>query len=121
MELFLNLVWFTLALPAFVLWRRARISAKQSGQICRTNTLVLVGCLLLLLFPVISASDDLLALGLEMEESGATNCLVKQSVPTKAHIPGDGVGAPAHLPKTTPFAPDDELLTCSPISEQVRV
>lgn len=67
MELFLNLCWFTLALPAYVLWRQ-RVSANPWGR----ASLVIIctlGCALVLLFPVVSASDDLHAVAQTMEES----------------------------------------------------
>jgi hypothetical protein len=65
MELFLNLCWLALLLPAYALWRR-RISSDRSTSLVFICTL---GCVLVLLFPVISASDDLHAIGQAMEES----------------------------------------------------
>jgi hypothetical protein len=68
MELLLNLVWMLLALPAWWLWRqRAKHRGPgSSGYQC----LLVLACLVVLLFPVISASDDLSAMRAEMEESG---------------------------------------------------
>ena len=74
MELFLNLCWLSLLLPAWLLWRQ-RISSRDSinpGRSQAGSPLVFVcalGCALILLFPVISASDDLHAMRPEMEES----------------------------------------------------
>jgi len=74
MELFLNLCWLSLLLPAWLLWRR-RTSSTGSGSPARGSAvrpLIFVcalGCALILLFPVISASDDLHAMRPEMEES----------------------------------------------------
>jgi hypothetical protein len=67
MELFLNLCWLTLALPAYLLWRQ-RVSTNPWSQ----ASLVIIctlGCALVLLFPVVSASDDLHAVAQAMEES----------------------------------------------------
>jgi hypothetical protein len=67
MEFFLNLCWFALLLPAYVLWRR-----RVSSQPWTRASFVIVctlGCALVLLFPVVSASDDLHAVGQAMEES----------------------------------------------------
>jgi len=67
MELFLNLCWLALVLPAYVLWRR-----RVSSEPCTRASFVIVctlGCALVLLFPVISASDDLHAVAQAMEES----------------------------------------------------
>lgn len=67
MELFLNLCWLALLLPAFLLWRR-RVSSEPWT---RASFVILctLGCALVLLFPVISASDDLHAVAQAMEES----------------------------------------------------
>jgi hypothetical protein len=63
MELLLNLAWILLALPGYWLWRQR--TARASSRQC----LLSLGCALVLLFPVISATDDLHAMRAEMEES----------------------------------------------------
>ena len=67
MELFLNLCWLTLLLPAYLLWRQ-RVSSEPWT---RASFVIIctLGCALVLLFPVISASDDLHAIGQAIEES----------------------------------------------------
>lgn len=68
MELLLNLVWMLLALPAWWLWRQRGDKHRGfNGYQC----LLALACLVVLLFPVISASDDLNAMRTEMEESGS--------------------------------------------------
>lgn len=67
MELLLNLAWLLLALPAWWLWRGHRPGHKFSSMQC----LLALGCLLVVLFPVISATDDLCAMRAEIEESPA--------------------------------------------------
>jgi hypothetical protein len=69
MELFLNLLWLLLAVPAVWVWRTARCRHVRSAGQSRQCVLVL-GCLLAMLFPVVSASDDLQAMRPEIEESG---------------------------------------------------
>jgi hypothetical protein len=74
MELFLNLCWLSLLLPAYLLWRRRALvaSVRTTGRHAQITPLVfmcVLGCALVLLFPVISASDDLHAMRPEMEES----------------------------------------------------
>lgn len=78
MELFLNLCWLSLLLPAFLLWRRRTgstgLSRRVRGLERRSEQrpvifIGVLGCALILLFPVISATDDLHAMRPEMEES----------------------------------------------------
>ena len=74
MELFLNLCWLSLLLPAFLLWRQRTGSTGRDGRApgLEHRSLVFVGalgCALILLFPVISATDDLHAMRPEVEES----------------------------------------------------
>jgi hypothetical protein len=68
MELLLNLLWLLLAMPAFWLWRYSR-TAPERRKFHPLQCLLALGCLLVILFPVISASDDLRAMRAEMEES----------------------------------------------------
>jgi hypothetical protein len=70
MELLLNLAWLLLALPAFWLWRDSR-AEHDSRRFTSLQILLALGCMLVLLFPVISATDDLRAMRTEMEESPA--------------------------------------------------
>jgi hypothetical protein len=75
MELLLNFLWLMLALPAFLVWRRTQRPLGDRGPHC----ILVLGCVLALLFPVVSASDDLHPLRAEMEESSASKRAVKQS------------------------------------------
>lgn len=70
MEISLNLCWLLLAVPALVAWRRQTRSSCGHGRgpLLRLGVLT---CALIMLFPVISASDDLHALRQEMEESAS--------------------------------------------------
>jgi hypothetical protein len=89
MELLLNLAWLLLALPAYWLWRDCRTvrSRRRSSLQC----LFSLGCLLILLFPVISATDDLRAMRAEMEESPTS----KRSVGQKNCEKSSSSNAPA--------------------------
>jgi hypothetical protein len=74
MELFLNLCWLSLLAPAYLLWRQRILppngcNRTGSSSIPSLVFLGVLGCTLVLLFPVISASDDLHAMRAEMEES----------------------------------------------------
>ncbi|HLW87658.1 MAG TPA: hypothetical protein VKR57_04150 [Terriglobales bacterium] len=79
MELLLNLVWLTLALPAIWIWRHGSAHAGQPRRHSRLGACVLLVCVLVLLFPVISASDDLHPMRAEMEESSPFKRTVKQA------------------------------------------
>jgi hypothetical protein len=81
MELFLNLVWLLLAMPAYCLWRKARRGPNVEGH-SSLQYLLALGCALVLLFPVVSATDDLHAMRAEMEESSKRG--VRQAVSDKA-------------------------------------
>jgi len=91
MELFLNLCWLSLVVPAYLLWRQ-RTSSTSLGSRAKnpaTSPLVflcVLGCALVLLFPVISASDDLHAMRAEMEESSPGKRGVGQLTVEKASV-----------------------------------
>src|SRR5579862_1073410 len=76
MELLLNLVWLLLALPAYWLWRRGA-GARAARRITALQFLLALSCALVLLFPVISATDDLHAMRAEMEESASSKRAVR--------------------------------------------
>jgi hypothetical protein len=74
MELLLNLIWLLLVVPAFWVWHRA--SDGRSGGVRQSGPCLLtLGCVLMLLFPVVSATDDLQAMRPEMEEAGGRDAL----------------------------------------------
>jgi len=98
MELLLNLSWLLLAMPAFWLWRessgvpgRRRFSALQ-------GVLALAGALVLL-FPVVSATDDLRAIRAEMEEFQSGKCSIGQSTDERPSASGAQAqpAAPAYV------------------------
>jgi len=90
MELLLNLAWLLLALPAFWLWRDSRTARRFSSLQC----LLALGCLLFILFPVVSATDDLRAMRNEMEESPASKRSVRHASNEKASA-GKSQNSPA--------------------------
>ncbi|MFZ0313114.1 MAG: hypothetical protein WAL85_10450 [Candidatus Korobacteraceae bacterium] len=57
MELLLNLIWIALAIGSFVMVTRRHPSTGDSSGDWRSR--LALACVLLLLFPIISASDDL--------------------------------------------------------------
>ncbi|HEX4783351.1 MAG TPA: hypothetical protein VH350_03355 [Candidatus Sulfotelmatobacter sp.] len=76
MELLLNVAWLLLALPAFWLWRSSK-AAPVVRKFTALQCLLALGCMLVVLFPVVSATDDLRAMRSEMEESPASKRTVR--------------------------------------------
>ncbi|MFZ1142351.1 MAG: hypothetical protein ABR881_16270 [Candidatus Sulfotelmatobacter sp.] len=83
MELLLNLAWLLLALPALWLWRGSR-TATVGRKFTALQCLLALGCMLVILFPVVSATDDLRAMRSEMEESPASKRTIRQASNDKA-------------------------------------
>ena len=90
MELFLNLCWLSLLVPAYLLWRRRPSSSTGSDSPAKSHAarplmfLSALGCAVVLLFPVISATDDLHAMRADMEESAPGKRGVCQAAGDKA-------------------------------------
>lgn len=82
MELLLNLAWLLLALPAYWLWCGSR-TAPAGRKISSLQCLLALGCTLVILFPVVSATDDLCAMRAEIEESPASKRTIRQASPDK--------------------------------------
>ena len=82
MELLLNLAWVLLVLPAYWLWRRGA-GARVARRVTALQCLLALGCAVVLLFPVISATDDLHAMRAEMEESATSKRTVRQAASEK--------------------------------------
>jgi HAMP domain-containing protein len=85
MELLLNLTWLLLALPAYWLWRRS-FHTRTLGKLGSLQCLLALACLLVLLFPVISATDDLRAMRTEMEESSPGKRSARQAAGEKTSV-----------------------------------
>jgi len=109
MELLLNLLWLTLALPAIWMWRYESVRAQKGGRFARVRPFVLFGCVLMLLFPVVSATDDLHALRQEIEESSQSKRVVKQAVGDKSLARLSKAGALLALVSPVAFGPSEEV------------
>jgi hypothetical protein len=79
MELLLNLAWILLALPGYWLWRRRIARGPRDQALTGLQCLLALGCMLILLFPVISATDDVHAMRCEVEEPGTDKRTVRQA------------------------------------------
>ena len=67
-----------MALPAYWLWRRAADTGSERRH-SSLQCLLALGCMLVLLFPVISATDDVHAMRAEMEDSAVSKRAVRQA------------------------------------------
>jgi hypothetical protein len=108
MELLLNLLWLTLFLPAALIWRHQSVCSRRPGRDRSFRAIVLLGCLLVLLFPVVSATDDLHPIRTEMEESNPSRRVVKQASVPQAPDWGHFGSPPAHLVEVISFRPQGE-------------
>jgi hypothetical protein len=108
MELLLNLFWLTLAVPAVWMWRRESACARDRRRFDRLGPFLLLGCVLMLLFPVVSATDDLHAMRQDMEESPSKR-MIKQGGGDKSIA---GLSSPGALPALilpVSLGPNDEV------------
>lgn len=102
MELLLNLAWLLLAVPAYWLWRSSS-PANRRHAFSPLQCLLALGCALVLLFPVISATDDLHAIRAEMEESPVSKRSIRLASVEKNPIPHPRLQSPpAQLASFTP-------------------
>jgi len=76
-ELLLNLTWLLLAVPAYWMWRR------RGQRLTPAQAVLSLACVLVLLFPVVSATDDLHAMRAEMEDSSTSKRAVRQAAGEK--------------------------------------
>jgi len=73
MELLLNTIWLLVAIEAFLFWRPARYKGTPTVRDHNNSFGILaLACALVLLFPVISLTDDLHAEQAAMEDSSRT-------------------------------------------------
>jgi hypothetical protein len=59
MELLLNLIWLTIAAGGLLAFMRSRSRSARMAHVPYSQALIALACVVVLLFPVISASDDL--------------------------------------------------------------
>lgn len=109
MELFLNFVWILLFAPAWWVWRR------NGRNFSSVRCFLTLACVLVILFPVISATDDLHAAPQAMEEASSTKRTLKHGTCGKAqnHLSSP----PAHVtPTLDVFPPNDSCADVQSVS-----
>src|SRR5437667_7060715 len=84
MELLLNTFWLLIAVGALGIWiRQWRRGARRRGLPLQ---LFALGCVLVFLLPVISASDDSHATALAVEASGFSRKILQSITPSGAWV-----------------------------------
>jgi hypothetical protein len=86
MELLLNVFWLTSALFALGLWWRDSVSTQPGHIRSRLPKFLLLACVLILLFPVVSVTDDLHPLRPEMEESSPSKKIKVAADKCSSHL-----------------------------------
>jgi hypothetical protein len=119
MELLLNFLWLMLALPAFWIGLRQPTAARDSGRAYRSHSFVLLGFLLALLFPVVSATDDLHPIRAEIEECSPSKRVVKASPGAKSPVWSHEGGPAARLVSLASLRPKHEAW--GPVSKYLPV
>ncbi|HLJ15890.1 MAG TPA: hypothetical protein VKV15_15435 [Bryobacteraceae bacterium] len=87
METFLNLVWLAVTVAAVCLWRYRWAGSRQHPTYSRRMEVVAIICVLALLFPVISLTDDLHPemVPADTVSSKRNHCLLAAQGPHAAH------------------------------------
>ena len=93
MELLLNLVWVTLVLVAFCTFLRKGRACAWTARVPYVTALLALSCMLVLLFPVVSASDDLHPTQAVLEDATKR---IHQIVAPLEHLQGNSL--PGTLP-----------------------
>ena len=107
MESILNIAWLLLLLPATFIFRQEL--SRSLSFLRRTRSFASLVCVLALLFPAVSATDDLLDLQRYVEELPVTKQIVKQSVSVKSTPVGSGGRFVVQFLPTDFFRPTKEV------------
>jgi hypothetical protein len=120
MELLLNLVWLTLAILLSGTWLCISHVAAASKGPHPVRTALSVICILALLFPVVSISDDLYAAGMAAEAVSVEQGNGKHHVAPSFLASGGAVWLFTTTPKTlTKLADDETYQVCEESLESV--
>jgi len=119
MELLLNLVWMFLALVALSVFMRRRHKAATTPRMPYGKALLALACVLVLLFPVVSASDDLHPTQAVLED--ATKRVQQLAVPLQRVHGGSLAGMVPAVLAMYLLCALVTLLVGQPIAQDVRV
>src|SRR5579862_6474548 len=115
MELLLNVFWLTSALCALGLWWRHSVSIHPGQTRSRLPKFLLLSCVLILLFPVVSVTDDLHPLRPEMEESNPSKRIKVAADKSSNHLGVSG-SLPAQIDCGFAFSPQNNI--CGQVTEK---
>jgi hypothetical protein len=115
MELLLNVFWLTSALLALGWWWRDSVSTRPGQLRSRLPKFLLLSCVLILLFPVVSVTDDLHPLRPEMEESSPSKKIKIAADKCSNHLGVSG-SLPAQIDCWSTFSP--QINVCGQIVEK---
>jgi hypothetical protein len=117
MELFLNLVWLTLAFAALLLWRARWAAESRRARIAPWRQWTAFGSAALLLFFAISLSDDLRVDGTLLDESSTGR---RHSLHAELN-PLSPATAPPHAAGPQPTLPSTALQIAAPESQRADI
>jgi len=121
MELALNILW--LALGAMAIWWSLRMSPRAGSS--RFRSLVCAACLSVLIFPIVSVSDDLNVAPSDMEESTPRKPGFKTSAGSGSRIFRNGPPPPAEVVRVGFVGPvgelNEKILVCKQTSAGQRL
>jgi len=109
MELLLNIIWIALVVPALWMWHWKPRSVQHPQWLGGYCPFILLGCALLLLFPVVSATDDLNAMRPEMEDCNASTGPFKHSASARSNLVTHATGTIPSQRVAAGFIPLAEL------------
>lgn len=106
-ELILNVAWALLTLGALLGCRAVPIRSAMGRVAYRYRGFVLSSCLSVVMFPVVSATDDLSVMLTDMEESTSSNLAVKKLSPCSSPGWSKGSSPPAERVRAGSDRPHD--------------
>lgn len=101
MELVLNLLWVLLAIVSFIAWRKHAYAGPRTKML---TSLLALGCVLVLMFPVISVTDDLHYSELAAEDAASSRKVlqalhIEKATTQAVHLDTSAlVAVPVHPP-----------------------
>jgi hypothetical protein len=116
MELLLNSIWLLTAISAFFIWQTKNCGAAARHEHIQSFRFLALTCALILLFPVISLTDDLHAEQLVMEDCSGS--ILKARAAVQGSVRAERSSSPAVLGAILHPAPVLLVVTTQVVSPQ---